>query len=160
MSPSVAADRRRRAGLSFVEVVVTLAVLATLGAVVFSNLAGHADRQRAVTSIARLEELRLSIFRFDSAVGLDLRRGLSGDVLNERVVVEVRPIRPRGQPASDGRLAGPHQADDEDSHRCRVCRAGRGDANARQAFRPPSQPSNDAAPRNCSPRQSGQPSIG
>lgn len=51
------------------EVVVALAVIATLGAVVLTNLAGRADRERAVEAIAMLEELRLSIFRFDSAVG-------------------------------------------------------------------------------------------
>src|SRR5687768_494813 len=71
-SPSVAADlarRLRRSGLSFVEVVVTLAVVATLGAVVFSNLSSHSDRQRALQTVAMMDALRLSIFRFDSAVG-------------------------------------------------------------------------------------------
>ena len=63
------ARRLRRSGLSFVEVVVTLAVVATLGAVVFSNLSSQSDRQRAVQTIAMMEGLRLSIFRFDSAVG-------------------------------------------------------------------------------------------
>jgi type II secretory pathway pseudopilin PulG len=68
----VAADlarRLRRSGLSFVEVVVTLAVVATLGAVVFSSLSSQSDRQRALQTVAMMDALRLSIFRFDSAVG-------------------------------------------------------------------------------------------
>jgi type II secretory pathway pseudopilin PulG len=68
----VAADRlpgARKAGLTFVEVVVTLTVAGALAAVVFRSLAGHNDRQRAVETVAVMHQLRLSIWRFDSAVG-------------------------------------------------------------------------------------------
>jgi prepilin-type N-terminal cleavage/methylation domain-containing protein len=68
----VAADPKRRAprpGITLVEVVVTLTILAMLAAVLFSNLAANADRQRALDAVAAMESLRLSIFRFDSAVG-------------------------------------------------------------------------------------------
>jgi len=68
----VAAELRarfRRAGLTLIEIVVSLAIVAVLGAVVFQNLAAHADRQRVNESIIALNGLRLSVYRFDSAVG-------------------------------------------------------------------------------------------
>lgn len=61
--------RLRRSGLTLLEVVVSLAIVAILGAVVFQNLSAYADRQRVNKSIIALNGLRLSVYRFDSAVG-------------------------------------------------------------------------------------------
>lgn len=61
--------RFRRSGLTLLEVVVSLAIVAILGAVVFQNLSAHIDRQRVNESIVALNGLRLSVYRFDSAVG-------------------------------------------------------------------------------------------
>jgi prepilin-type N-terminal cleavage/methylation domain-containing protein len=61
--------RTVRVGLTLFEVIVSLAIIAILAAVAFQNLAGHSDRMRVAQSVSALQAARLSIYRFDSAVG-------------------------------------------------------------------------------------------
>jgi type II secretory pathway pseudopilin PulG len=71
----VAAERRApRCGVTFVEIIVAVTIVAVIGAVVAKNVMGHADRVRVTESIAILEQLRLAAYRFDSATDRFPRR--------------------------------------------------------------------------------------
>lgn len=73
-----AAARRRRVGLTLIELVVVLVILAALAALVVPRLSGVAAQSQSATNAAIVEEVNRAVGMFEARYGTDATKRLNG----------------------------------------------------------------------------------